>query len=220
MHFDQRETLKKVSVSSSSMNVSRCNTGVSIVFAYLSKTSRWVTRIRYILCILPLRRSLPLRIQIETFSGVFSLQGNHEGSRGNERKSPWLQREFLFLILTFLLKLLRRFGKYWQYSSKLKDSFIIFSFILAQCVDFLNIPVPLHLSPFTADVVILLAAHSHLLFLSLRDIMSRIRRILVNKVKLSSFCILIKINITRFPIIKFFQNVCTCKKAKVYLPSI
>lgn len=58
-----------------------------------------------------LRRSLPLRIQIETFLGVFSHQGNHEGSKGNERKGPRLQRVFLFSFPNILIKVITSLRK-------------------------------------------------------------------------------------------------------------
>jgi len=41
---------------------------------------------------------------------------------------------FLYFVLISLLKLLRRFGKYWQYGSKLKDSFVISFFGLLRIV--------------------------------------------------------------------------------------
>lgn len=62
---------------------------------------------------------------------------DHESSERRKETKGKIPDEhvfFLYFVLVFLLKLLRRFGKYWQYSSKLKDTFVIFFFGLLRIV--------------------------------------------------------------------------------------
>jgi len=73
-----------------------------------------------------LRRS-PLSRACKSKFFVPSSQAESRGDlKGNERNNP---RRVRVLPLISLSKLLRRFGKYWQYGSKLKDLFIVYSFL-------------------------------------------------------------------------------------------
>lgn len=110
-----------------------CDTDIFLIYQlHIYYFDDWATWIRYTRTFrrFPIfekhANQNPLKYSLPPSGITRARSGENKKRKEKFLTSAFFLFSFLHFALISLLKLLRRFGKYWQYGSKLKDSFVIF----------------------------------------------------------------------------------------------